>query len=102
MSDDTAHAIDEEVRQIVDRNYERAEKILTDNLDKLRLMADALLKYETLDKDQIDDIMAGREPREPEGWDDDAGPKAQVQDSDADTSDEPNSDKPIGGPASLH
>ena len=71
VSDDTANAIDEEVRQIVDRNYVRANKLLNDNLDKLRAMADALLKYETLDKDQIDDIMAGRDAREPEGWDDD-------------------------------
>ena len=102
VSDDTANAIDEEVRQIVDRNYVRASKLLNDNLDKLRAMADALLKYETLDKDQIDDIMAGRDAREPEGWDDDPGQKPEAKGDDVDTSDEPNPDKPIGGPASSH
>ena len=68
VSDDTAHIIDEEIRAIIDGNYKRAEKILQDNLDKLHLMAEALLKYETIDTDQIRDIMAGKEPREPQGW----------------------------------
>lgn len=68
VSDDTAHTIDEEVRAIIDMNYKRAEQILKDNLNKLHLMAEALLKYETIDTDQIKDIMEGKEPREPRGW----------------------------------
>ncbi len=70
MSDDTAHAIDEEIRTIIDRNYKRAHKILTDNLDKLHTMAEALVKYETIDAEQIDDIMVGKPPRPPAGWTD--------------------------------
>ncbi len=71
VSDETAHTIDEEVRSIIDRNYDRSKKILTENMDKLHLMADALIKYETIDSDQIDDIMEGKVPRPPTGWDDD-------------------------------
>lgn len=69
VSDETAHLIDEEVRSIIDRNYERAQGLLNENTDKLRAMADALVKYETIDSDQIDDIMAGRSPRIPRDWD---------------------------------
>ncbi|RMD78101.1 MAG: ATP-dependent zinc metalloprotease FtsH [Gammaproteobacteria bacterium] len=68
VSDETAKAIDEEVRRIVDRNYERARRLLQENLDKLHAMAEALIKYETIDAEQIEDIMAGREPRPPKGW----------------------------------
>jgi len=70
VSDETAHVIDEEIRVFIDRNYARAEKLLKKNMDKLHMMADALMKYETIDADQIDDIMAGKQPRDPEGWDD--------------------------------
>jgi cell division protease FtsH len=69
VSDVTTHAIDEEVRKIIDENYRRAETILRDNIDKLHKMADALMRYETIDEEQLQDIMAGREPRPPEGWD---------------------------------
>jgi len=69
VSDVTIHAIDEEVRKIIDENYQRAEAILRENLDKLHAMAGALIKYETIDEPQLKDIMAGREPRPPEGWD---------------------------------
>ena len=68
VSDETAHAIDQEIRNIINRNYQRSEKILHDNLDKLHAMAEALIKYETIDSEQIDDIMAGRPPREPKDW----------------------------------
>jgi len=68
VSDDTAHTIDEEVRKIIDANYKRAEKILTDNLDKLHAMAKALMKYETIDDSQVKDIMDGREPKPPADW----------------------------------
>jgi len=70
VSDETAHLIDEEIRVLIDRNYTRAEKLLKKNMDKLHMMADALMKYETIDADQIDDIMAGKQPRDPKGWDD--------------------------------
>lgn len=106
VSDDTAHAIDEEIRSFIDRNYERAENILNENMDKLHAMSEALMKYETIDKGQIDDIMAGKNPRPPEDWNDDAdssgsdsGNKA-VNDEAAKTSDK--SDGTIGGPAGQH
>ncbi len=68
VSDETAKRIDEEVRTIVERNYERARSLLTENLAKLHAMAEALVRYETLDVAQIDDLMAGHEPRPPEDW----------------------------------
>jgi len=76
ISDETAHAIDEEIRNIIDKNYKRSEKILKKNIDKLHLMADALIKYETIDAAQIDDIMKGKVPRPPSDWDDSDGQKA--------------------------
>jgi cell division protease FtsH len=100
LSDDTAHAIDEEVRAFIDRNYERAASILNEHLDKLHAMADALMKFETIDADQIKDIMEGRDPRPPAGWDDDShaspGGGAPVEGEDA------GADAPIGGPAGQH
>jgi len=68
VSDETAHIIDEEIRKIVDRNYQLAKEILTANIDKLHLMAEGLLKYETIDTEQIKDAMEGRPPREPVDW----------------------------------
>jgi cell division protease FtsH len=70
VADETSHTIDEEIRSIIDRNYERAENILKENEDILHAMAEALMKYETIDKDQIDDLMARRAVRDPDGWDD--------------------------------
>ncbi len=70
MSDETAHVIDEEVRSIIDRNYARAETILKDNIDILHAMSEALMKYETLDSEQLDDLMARRAVRQPANWDD--------------------------------
>ncbi len=71
MSDDTAKLIDDEVRQIIDRNYDRAKKILEDNMDIMHAMKDALMKYETIDARQIDDLMERKaEIREPAGWGD--------------------------------
>ncbi|NBI43287.1 ATP-dependent zinc metalloprotease FtsH [[Haemophilus] felis] len=68
MSDETAHAIDEEVRAIVTRNYERARQILIDNMDILHAMKDALVKYETIEEEQIKQLM-NREPvTPPSGW----------------------------------
>ena len=70
MSDETAHAIDEEIKEFVERNYNRAEQILKDNMDILHAMKDALMQYETIDAKQIDDLMARREVRQPADFDD--------------------------------
>ncbi|HRY18879.1 MAG TPA: ATP-dependent zinc metalloprotease FtsH [Candidatus Competibacteraceae bacterium] len=99
VSDETAHVIDEEIRSIIDQNYLRAEQLLRDNLDKLHLIAEALIKYETIDSDQIDDIMAGRPPREPADVSPDEEPPSGSSISlDKNRCDE----KPIGGPAQQH
>ncbi|MDI9818945.1 MULTISPECIES: ATP-dependent zinc metalloprotease FtsH [unclassified Legionella] len=68
ISDRTAQQIDEEVRQIIDRNYQRAKEILLANMEKLHLMAESLIKYETIDARQIQQIMSDQEPSPPEGW----------------------------------
>ena len=81
MSDETAHAIDEEVRAIVNRNYARARQILIDNMDILHAMKNALVKYETIEEEQIKQLM-NREPvTPPSGWEDnkDTSPKAKPQ-----------------------
>ncbi|GHF95373.1 ATP-dependent zinc metalloprotease FtsH [Thalassotalea marina] len=65
MSDETAKMIDDEIKDFVDRNYQRAEQILKDNMDILHAMKDALMLYETIDANQIDDLMARREVRPP-------------------------------------
>ena len=65
---ETSNKIDVEIKKIIDDSYKKAMKILKDNLDKLHVMAEALIKYETIDSDQIDDIMAGAKPREPKDW----------------------------------
>ncbi|WP_353618281.1 ATP-dependent zinc metalloprotease FtsH [Pantoea sp. Cy-639] len=96
VSGETAKMIDSEVRSIIDHCYATAKQILTDNRDKLDAMAEALMKYETIDADQIDDIMAGRTPREPRDWDNDAGTSGNQASQD----DRPES--PIGGPAAQH
>ncbi len=68
MSDRTAQQIDDEVRAIIDRNYKRAKEILVSNMDKLHLMAQSLIKYETIDTQQIQEIMSGKEPSPPQDW----------------------------------
>ena len=68
ISESTAQIIDEEVRKIIDRGYANAKRILEANIDKLHIMANALLKYETLDTAQVTDIMAGKEPKAPIDW----------------------------------
>ena len=69
--------IDLEVKKIIDTNYKKATKLLKDNLDKLHTMAESLLTYETIDADQIDDIMAGAKPRAPKDWDEPKTPKSK-------------------------
>jgi cell division protease FtsH len=104
ISDETAHIIDEEVRAVIDRNYSRAGTILKENRDKLDMMADALIKYETIDQDQIDDIMSGRTPRPPADWtDQDRGqPPAPDSASKVSSQDKKDSDSTIGRPAGEH
>ena len=71
VSDETARTIDTEIRKIIDTQYSRATKLIKDNMDKMHLMADALMKYETIDSGQIDEIMDGKTPSAPESWSDD-------------------------------
>ncbi len=101
LSDDTAHAIDEEVRAFIDRNYERAEEILTGHMDKLHAMAEALIKYETIDSQQIQDIMQGRDPRPPAGWGG-SEPGSPDGGSPASAGKDDSKEKPIGDPAGQH
>ncbi|MDB3991885.1 ATP-dependent zinc metalloprotease FtsH [Gammaproteobacteria bacterium] len=99
VSDETAIAIDKEVRSIVDECYDKAAKILEKNRNLLELMKDALIEYETIDAHQIDDIMDGKKPRPPADWsdsgDDNQGDARKVDE-------EPNNSRPLGGPASEH
>ena len=104
LSDETTHVIDEEVRAIVDRNYQRAENILRENIDILHTMADALIKYETIDTAQIDQLMNRQEVSPPKDWDDNAGEKGSGHgDTPQSTKEDP---KPgagkVGGPAAQH
>ncbi|VAW99472.1 Cell division protein FtsH [hydrothermal vent metagenome] len=100
VSDDTANLIDEEVRYIIDRNYKRAESILNDDMDKLHAMSDALIKYETIDSEQIDDIMNGRKVRPPSDWDDHEN--TGKDDGTSSSKKDEKKDGKIGGPASTH
>ncbi|WP_417214998.1 ATP-dependent zinc metalloprotease FtsH [Alcanivorax sp.] len=99
MSEQTAEEIDREVRAIIDGCYGRAKQILEDNRDKLDLMADALMQYETIDAAQIDDIMGGHKPRPPKDWRDQGPGNGAAASGDGD---QPSGDDPIGGPANTH
>ncbi len=85
VSDETAHVIDVEVRRVIDVAYQQAREILLSHRTQLDAMASALIKYETLDEAQIKDIMAGQEPKPPEGWDDAGGGSAGGKPLAADT-----------------
>ena len=71
VSDATAKLIDDAIKKIIDDNYGKATKILQDNIDKLHTMSEALMKYETLNSEQVVEIMEGKEITPPDGWDDD-------------------------------
>ncbi len=101
VSDETTHVIDEEIRAVIDRNYRRAERLLKDNMEELHAMAAALIKYETIDASQIDDIMAGRPPRPPADWDDSESKTRAPVVAPAPVA-EPRPDGKIGGPAQQH
>ena len=68
ISDKTAQLIDEEVRKIIDRNYQRAKDILLAKMDILHLMAESLIKFETIDAKQIQEILSGKFPTPPDDW----------------------------------
>ena len=99
ISSKTLIDIDAEVRRIVDDCYATATRLLEENRDKLDKMADALMMYETIDADQIEDIMSGNTPRQPANWDDDdssGGGEAAANKTSSTGSDS------IGGPAGEH
>jgi cell division protease FtsH len=93
VSEDTARRIDEVVREVIDRAHDRAREILTTNMSKLEAMAGALLQYETIDREQIADIMAGKAPRAPKAW------QAESSSSGPGAGGSRPAEKPIGGPA---
>jgi cell division protease FtsH len=104
MGDDTARIIDEEIRELIDRNYQRAEKILKERIEVLHNMTSALMKFETIDSNQIDALMEGKEVPVPKDWidldldnddDDSTSGKAEKKDSGK-------KDGSIGGPAGQH
>jgi cell division protease FtsH len=100
VSSETAKTIDVEIRAIIDRNYQRAKDILKKYKNELDAMAAALMKYETINRPQIIDIMEGREPNPPEGWEDKGRKKASTTKS---PKKKKNTSPPvIGGPASEH
>ena len=99
VSADTAKLIDSEVRSLIDQCYGTAKQILADNRDKLDLMAEALMKYETIDAEQIDDIMNGRPAREPKDWQGGSG-SSSGKPVTVEPADRP--ETPIGGPAGEH
>jgi cell division protease FtsH len=68
MSEDTMQKVDAEVRRIIDEQYALARRLIEEHSDKMHTMAKALLEWETIDSDQLDDIMAGKEPRPPKDW----------------------------------
>ena len=101
VSDSTARIIDEEVRSVIDSCHETARRLLNENLDKLHAMSDALLTYETIDHDQIVDIMSGREPRPPKDWGD-TGPTPLAPSGDDLPESDPRPSGPVGDPAGEH
>lgn len=105
VSEQTAEEIDREVRAIIDMCYTRARTILEANRDKLEAMAQALMLYETIDADQIDDVMKGKPPRPPKDWGNDDTPGASggaASDDKAEPTSERDGDQPLGGPANTH
>ena len=68
ISEDTMQKVDSEVRRIIDEQYALARRLIEENSDKMHAMAKAMLEWETIDAEQLDDIMAGKEPRPPKDW----------------------------------
>ncbi len=101
-SSDTSKMIDEEIRGIIDSCYSRAEKILQENRDILESMKDALMEYETIDSEQVDDLMARKKMRPPRDWDDNDFNGHLGGDESDPSKDDDKKAGPIGGPASEH
>ena len=99
VSAETAGKIDAEVREIIDDCYATAKRLLEENIEILHAMAEALLEYETIDDTQINDIMAGRPPRPPAGWNDSDEEPPQADPDPAPDSDPDPIGGPLGGPA---
>jgi cell division protease FtsH len=107
-SEDTSRQIDQEVRTILDDAYKQAKKLLEDNRDILEAMKDALMEFETIDADQVDDLMHRRKVRPPQNWDDndsDSGAGKQSAESTSESEEAPKESSkdsgkegPIGGP----
>ena len=96
-SGETVSRLDKEVRKVIDECYATAEQILEENRDKLDAMAEALMKYETIDADQLKDIMEGREPRPPKDWEDgDSGSGASAS-GEPETQPQAGSESPVSG-----
>ena len=104
VSDETARKIDIEIRAIVDIAHKTATDLVSANRDKLELMTDALMKYETIGTDQIDQIMEGKIPDPPKDWDDSGseGGKNGKDDSVGDSPSSSEDDPSIGGTAEQH
>jgi len=106
VSGNTRNEIDAEVRRIIDDCYQRATQILEENRDKLDMMAEALMAYETIDVEQINDIMEGKKPRKPSGWDDHnkhGGHTAEASEtSEQPAKDDSSNSSSVGGPAGEH
>ncbi|MBZ9566554.1 ATP-dependent zinc metalloprotease FtsH [Modicisalibacter tunisiensis] len=109
-SGETSSRLDKEVRRIIDECYAHAKQLLEDNRDKLDMMAEALVQYETIDANQLKDIMAGRKPRPPKDWGNDSGagggsavaePRPDADEGEDGEEDQPNRrpSDPLGGPA---
>ena len=94
-SEDTSREIDQEVRNILNEAYSTATKLLQDNRDILEAMKDALIEFETIDADQVDDLMSRRKVRPPKQWDDDSDNKSGGSDTPAQDA---KGEGPIGGP----
>ncbi|ASK35213.1 ATP-dependent metalloprotease [Alcanivorax sp. N3-2A] len=105
VSEQTSEEIDREVRAIIDSCYGRAKELLEENRDKLDMMAEALMQYETIDAEQINDIMSGQKPRPPKDWRD-QGPGSssgvKAGDDAGASGDAKPGDDAIGGPANTH
>ena len=95
VSDGTALVIDEEVRSVIETNYRRAKEILVEKIDCLHAMADALMKFETIGDEQIREIMAGKPPTPPPGWDSSMGSQPPAGGA-------PDGRPAFGSPASQH
>lgn len=96
ISEETMRAVDLEIRHILETQYAIARKLIEDNRDKMEAMAQALLKWETIDADQIDDIMAGKPPREPRVIE---PPKAETKAKEPDEKTPEAEAKPVTEPA---